>query len=64
MESGEEINTQTWHIRNEYRKQVKKFISYYKKECRENRIDYVFMDTKNEFDQALFKYLIKRKKMR
>jgi len=64
MESSEEINTQTWHIRNEYRKQVKEFISYYKKECRENRIDYIFMDTREGFDQALFKYLIKRKRMR
>jgi len=64
MENFEEINTQTWHIRNEYRKQVREFILYYKKECRENRIDYVFIDTKKEFDQALFKYLIKRKRMR
>ena len=64
MENSEEINTQTWHIRNEYRKQVKKFISFYKRECRENRIDYVFMDTKEGFDQALFKYLIKRKRIR
>lgn len=64
MESSEEISTQTWHIKNEYKKQIEEFISYYKRECRENRIDYVFLDTGKDFDHALFKYLIKRKKIR
>jgi len=63
MESGEKIQTQPWHIRDAYRDQVQDFISRYKRECREHRIDYVPIETSQPFDTALFHYLAKRKRI-
>lgn len=63
IETGEEINTLPWHIRREYRKQVKDMLYFYQKFCRENRIDYVLMNTETELDKALSEYLIKRKRL-
>jgi len=64
METGEIINTQSWHVQSAYRQQVQDTIETYKRGCRENRIDYIFMDTSQPLDQALSQYLIKRKRMR
>lgn len=63
METGEEINTQPWHIRKEYQNQVKEFIQTYKKVCRENQIDYITLNTKHDYSRALFEYLLKRKRI-
>ena len=63
METGEEISTQAWHIRREYREQMADFIDTYKRHCLENRIDYVLIDTSEPFDKALFNYLVKRKRL-
>lgn len=63
METGEKLPTQPWHIRGPYRKLVQKFITNYKKKCMENKIDYVLLDTTQEFDKALVQYLIKRKRI-
>ena len=63
METKERLATQPWHIRGEYRQLMKEFVETYKKQCRENRIDYVLMDTSESFDRALLQYLIKRKRI-
>jgi uncharacterized protein (DUF58 family) len=63
LETGEEISTQPWHIRGEYRRLMTEFVDTYKKQCRENRIDHVLMDTSQDFDRALIQYLIKRKRI-
>ncbi len=63
METGDEISTQAWHIRKDYREQMQAFIETYKRHCLENRIDYVLIDTSEPFDKALFDYLIKRKRI-
>ncbi|KPK95855.1 hypothetical protein AMJ80_03275 [bacterium SM23_31] len=63
IETGEEINTLPWHIRRDYRRQVKDMLYFYQKFCRENRIDYVLMNTETELDKALSEYLIKRKRL-
>lgn len=63
METGEKLATQPWHIRGEYRHLMSEFIETYKKQCRENRIDYVLMDTSEDFDRALLQYLLKRKRI-
>jgi len=63
METGEKLATQPWHIRGEYRHLMSEFIDTYKKQCRENRIDYVLMDTSEDFDRALLQYLLKRKRI-
>lgn len=63
METGEELTTQPWHIKTEYRKKVKQFIENYKRQCRLNNIDYVLLDTSWDFDRALMEYLMKRKRI-
>jgi hypothetical protein len=42
---------------------MNKFLDFYKKECRENNIDYVLLDTSTPFDTALFQYLNKRRRL-
>ena len=63
METGEEMNTQPWHIRADYRALMQKFLDTYRSHCREHRIDYVLMDTTEDFDRALVEYLLKRKRI-
>jgi uncharacterized protein (DUF58 family) len=63
METSEEITTQPWHLQKAYQDEMKKFLDFYKKDCRENNIDYVLLDTSTPFDIALFQYLSKRRKM-
>jgi len=63
METGEKLTTQPWHIKAEYQKRVKQFIENYKRQCRLNQIDYVPLDTSQDFDYALMEYLIKRKRI-
>jgi len=63
IETGQHILTHPAHIRKEYQKKVSGFIKKFRKECRENRIHYVPLDTTEPFDKALFEYLIKRKKV-
>jgi len=63
LETGEKMTTQPWHIQKAYRGEMKKFLEYYKRECRQNNIDYVLLDTSTPFDVALFEFLHKRQKM-
>ncbi len=63
METKEEITTQPYHLQKAYQEEMKKFLDFYKKECRENNIDYVLLDTSVPFDVALFQYLSKRQKI-
>ncbi len=63
METKEELMTQPWHIQKAYQESLREFLDLYKKECTENAIDYVLLDTATTFDKALFEYLNKRKRM-
>ena len=63
LETSEELMTQPWHIQKSYQQEMKRFIETYKRECRENNIDYVLLDTATPFDVALFEYLHKRQRM-
>ena len=63
METKEELLTQPWHIQTAYRESMHQFLDFYKRECRENAIDYVLLDTATPFDRALFEYLNKRKRI-
>ncbi|MBN1542677.1 DUF58 domain-containing protein [candidate division KSB1 bacterium] len=63
LETGEKLDTQPWHIRRDYCRQVEDFIETYKRQCREQRIDYVQLLTSEPFDRALLSYLVKRKKI-
>lgn len=63
LETKEELLTQPWHIQKAYRESMQEFLEFYKRECRENAIDYVLLDTTTPFDKALFEYLNKRKRI-
>jgi uncharacterized protein (DUF58 family) len=63
MESKEELMTQPWHIQKAYQESMRGFIENYRRECRENAIDYVLLDTSTPFDKALMEYLTKRRRL-
>jgi uncharacterized protein (DUF58 family) len=63
LETAEEMITQPWHIQKAYQQEMKHFLDSYKKECRENNIDYILLDTSTPFDVALFEYLHKRQRI-
>jgi uncharacterized protein (DUF58 family) len=63
MESGEELMTQPYQIQRAYQESMREFIDTYKRECRDQRIDYVLLDTGMPFDVALYEFLNKRKKV-
>jgi uncharacterized protein (DUF58 family) len=62
LETSEQIVTQPWQIQKAYQREMASFLDRYKRECRENYIDYVLLDTKTTFDVALFEYLSRREK--
>jgi hypothetical protein len=57
------MTTQPWQIQSAYQNAMKEFLEVYKKECRENGIDYVLLDTATPFDVALTRYLNKRERL-
>ena len=63
MESGEEITTDPWHVKNEYKNLIKAYQDYYKSECRLNLIDYVPLFTDDSLDKGLSEYFNKRQKL-
>lgn len=63
METGDQLMTQPWHIQKAYQQEFRAFLERYKRECRENYVDYVLMDTATPFDVALSEYLHKRQRM-
>jgi len=63
IETTEQIMTQPWQIRKAYQHAMAAFVERYKKECRENYVDYVLLDTKTTFDVALVQYLTKRERI-
>jgi uncharacterized protein (DUF58 family) len=63
METAEQVMTQPWHIQKAYQKAMRDFLARYKRECRENYVDYVLMDTATPFDVALTEYLHKREQL-
>ena len=62
METGETITTDPWHIQYSYQDKIKLFINKYKKECGNQKIDYVPIFTDQGFDIALSEYIRKRHK--
>jgi len=63
IESQEELMTQPWHIQKAYQDSMRQFLENYKRECRDNAIDYVLLDTSTPFDKALMEYLTKRRRL-
>ena len=63
MESGEEITTDPWHIKNDYKNLILDIQKYYRKNCRLNKIDYVPLFTDDSLDKGLSEYFNKRKRL-
>jgi uncharacterized protein (DUF58 family) len=63
MESGERITTEPWEIAARYRERLDAWRDRYRRACREQRVDYVPLDTRTPFDRALMAYLEKRAKL-
>ena len=63
MESGEEIITDPWHVKNDYKNLIKNLQDYYKSQCRLNLIDYVPLFTDDSLDKGLNEYFNKRQKL-
>lgn len=63
METAEEMNVKSWHVQNAYQRAMNDFLSYYKSQCYEHRIDYTLMNTAQPLDMALLRYLVKRSRL-
>ena len=63
MESGEEITTDPWHIKNDYKNLILDLQKYYKRNCRLNKIDYVPLYTDDSLDKGLSEYFNKRQRL-
>jgi len=63
LESGERLTTEPWEIAHRYRRRLATWTAQYRRQCRENRIDYLQIDTRTPFDQALLAYLEKRARL-
>ena len=63
METEEKMTTQPYHIQKAYQQEMQRFLERYKRECREQAVDYLLLDTATPFDVALFQYLNKRKRL-
>ena len=63
MESGEELTTDPWHVKNDYKNLIENLQGYYKNQCRLNLIDYVPLFTDDSLDKGLNEYFNKRQKL-
>jgi uncharacterized protein (DUF58 family) len=63
METGRELLTDPWQVREEYVRRLGEFTDAISRACRDSRIDYHLLDTSVPFDKALFGYLAKRSKL-
>jgi len=63
METTEQMMTQPGQIQKAYQHEMSAFLERFKRECRENAVDYVLLDTATPFDIALGEYLGKRERL-
>lgn len=63
VETGEEISTEPWHIRENYKELMDERQRLFKKECSNQLIDYVPVLTNESLEKCLVEYLNKRKKL-
>jgi uncharacterized protein (DUF58 family) len=64
LETSEKIRTHPWFIKNEYQKEIQKYVEYFRSRCFENRIDYQLIETGSSLDIALMDYLVKRNRLK
>ena len=61
LESDQDLNTNADQARADYLRAVSEYREDLAKRCRNNRIDYVPLDTSVQFDKALTEYLLNRR---
>jgi len=61
METNEEIQVDPRYVREEYQKEIQRFIDDYRRDCSASRVEYVQTDTSVPYDFMLSSYLAKRK---
>ena len=64
LESGTRVSTEPWQIAREYRAEIDARLTRLQRECRDNFIDYVCLDTETPFNVALSNYLAKRRRLK
>ncbi len=63
METNQRLEVEPAYVRDEYRRAVGEFVDGYRRECAQQRVDYVLADTSVSFDHMLFAYLSKRQRL-
>lgn len=63
LETGEKLKTQPYFLQENYRDKIDQFYRRLQQECRNVNIDFQTLMTNEPFDKALFRYLLKRKKL-
>ena len=63
MESRDEITTDPWHVKNDYKNLILDLQKYYKINCRLNKIDYVPLFTDDSLDKGINEYFNKRQRL-
>lgn len=63
LETDDHIVAQPWRIQQEYTEEIDRWRAKYRRVCRENLIDYNFIDTSTPYDVALLSYLSKRSRL-
>ena len=63
QETGEEVALEPWEVRAAYQQRLAAWGARYRDECRRAQIDYVTLDTDTPYDQALYRYLEKRRRL-
>nr|BCX00835.1 MAG: hypothetical protein KatS3mg041_0881 [Bacteroidota bacterium] len=63
VETGETLPVHPGALRGAYQEAVRRFMDTFRRRCRENRIDFVELDTATPYDVALLHYLGRRSKL-
>ncbi len=63
LETAETIITEPWQIRHNYGQLINQFQDYYRRRCRQRKIDYIPLFSDQSLDLALNEYLMKRQKL-
>jgi hypothetical protein len=63
METGQTVKFNTWEVKNHYIETVSSYFGDLKVKCGQYKIDLAEADINKDFNQVLFSYLVKRKRL-
>lgn len=63
LETGTQLDLIPAQIKEDYKKKISEYSETFKRVCRENRIDYVEIDTESDIELGLLHFLNKRRSM-